>query len=482
MTTNDIESPYDLYVGGGWTSAVNGDTFETVDPSTGEVLAEVAAAGPEDVDVAVESAVDGFEEWSKRSPRERGRQLHAVAEALSDNRDKLARIECLDQGKPLSEAAASVDIAARYFEFYAGATDKLHGQTFPRDGAWNSKTIRQPRGVSAQITPWNYPMTQLARGTAPALAAGNAVVLKPAEQTPLSALLIGKLAADAGLPPGTLNVIPGFGPEAGEPLVSHDDVDIVTFTGSRETGQRVMEQAAKGIKTTTLELGGKGPAIVFPDADIDNAVESVLNGIFQNAGQTCSASSRLLVQESLHDEFLDEFLDRTAELTVGPGIEDPDMGPVTSRGQLEKTQKYIEIGQAEGAKLATGGEIPNRPGYFVEPTVFDDVTPNMRIANEEIFGPVLSVLTFTDERDAVNMANDSQYGLVAGVFSRDHGRVERVARKVEAGHVYVNDWFAGGVETPFGGVKESGIGREKGIQAMEHYTDLKTISSGSHRL
>jgi aldehyde dehydrogenase (NAD+) len=480
--TDNIASTYDLYISGAWTAATDGGAFETINPSTGEVLAEVAAAGPEDVDKAVESALDGFDEWSGLSPQERSRRLNALADRLRDNRDELAHIECYDQGKPISEAAAGVDTAARYFEFFAGAADKLHGQTYPLNGAWNSKTIRQPRGVSAQITPWNDPRTQLARGTAPALAAGNAVIVKPAEQTPLSALHIGELAIDAGLPSGALNVLPGFGPEAGEPLVTHDDVDVVTFTGSRETGQRVMEQAAKGIKTTTLELGGKGPAIVFPDADLDNAVESVLTGIFQNAGQTCSASSRLLIHESLHDEFVEEFLNRTAALNIGPGIDDPDVGPVTSQDQLEKTQKYIEIGQTEGATLIAGGETLDREGYFLEPTVFDDVTPDMRIANEEIFGPVLSVLTFSDEQEAIDIANDSRYGLVAGIFSRDHGRIERLAREVAAGHIYVNDWYAGGVETPFGGVNESGIGREKGIQAMEHYTNLKTISSGSHRL
>jgi len=479
---DDIPSTYDLYVDGEWVPAADGGTFDTVDPGTGDVLTEVAAAGPDDVDRAVASALEGFEEWSTTTPPERGRRLTALADLLRDNREKLARIETLDQGKPLSDAAKSIDIAARYFEFFGGAADKLHGKTFPRDGAWNSKTIRQPRGISAQITPWNYPITQLARGTAPAMAAGNAVVVKPAEQTPLTALHVAEFATEAGIPPGALNVVPGFGPDAGEPLVTHDDVDVVTFTGSRETGQRVMEQAAKGIKTTTLELGGKGSAIVFPDAELDTVVDSVLTGIYNNAGQTCSASSRLLVHEDYHDDVLDALLDRVTEFILGPGLKDPDMGPVTSRDQLEKTEGYIEAGTAEGATLVAGGEVLDRDGFFVEPTVFDDVTPEMRIAREEIFGPVLSVLTFADEAEAIEIANDSRYGLVAGVFTRDHGRAERVARAVEAGHVYVNDWFAGGVETPFGGVNESGIGREKGFQAMEHYTETKTISSGSHRL
>lgn len=480
MSNDDITSTYDLYIGGEWVAASSGGVFEVINPSTGTVLTEVAAAGPEDVDAAVKSALDGFEEWSALSPPERGRQLNALADQIRDNRDRLARIETLDQGKPVSDAARSIDTAARYFEFFGGAADKLYGKTYPRDGAWNSRTIRQPRGTSVQVTPWNYPVTQLARGTAPALAAGNAVVVKPAEQTPLTALLVAELASEAGIPPGVLNVIPGFGPDAGEPLVTHDDIDIVTFTGSRDTGQRVMQQAAKGIKTTTLELGGKGPAIVFPDADLDNAVDSVLTGIYNNAGQTCNASSRLLVHEDRHDEFLEEFLDRVSEFSIGPGIDDPDIGPVTSQAQLEKTQRYIGVGKEEGATLVTGGEVLDRDGYFVKPTVFDDVTPEMRIAREEIFGPVLSVLTFSDEAEAIEIANDSRYGLVAGVFTRDHGQIERVTQAVKTGHVYVNDWFAGGVETPFGGVNQSGIGREKGFQALEHYTNLKTISSGSY--
>jgi len=482
MSADAVRDAYDLFVDGEWTPAADGGTFETVDPSTGETLTAVAEGTDADVDAAVASADAAFEDWAGLSPVERGRRLSSLADLLTEHREELARVETHDQGKPLSDARDSIDTAARYFEFYAGAADKLHGKTYPRDGAWNSKTIRQPRGISAQITPWNYPITQLARGTAPALAAGNAVVVKPAEQTPLTALLVAELAVEAGLPAGVLNVVPGFGPVAGEALVTHADVDIVTFTGSRETGQHVMEQAAGQITPTTLELGGKGAAIVFPDADLDNAVESIRTGIYTNAGQSCSASSRLLVQEELHDEVLDRLLEGVADLTVGPGMDDHDLGPVTSEGQFEKTVSYVEIGEAEGASLVAGGRALDRPGFYVEPTVFDDVTPDMRIAQEEIFGPVLSVMTFADEAEAIRLANDTKYGLVAGVFTSDHGRVERVTRAVEAGHVYVNDWYAGGVDTPFGGINESGIGREKGIQALEHYTNLKTISSGSHRL
>lgn len=469
-----------MFIDGKSVAAVDGEMFVTENPATEEPLTKVAAAGPKDVDRAVSAARDGFEAWQTLEPAERGRRLLATAEAIRDHHEELAELESLDQGKSISSARGTVDTAARYLEFYAGLADKVHGETIPVDGSWNSQTIPEPYGVSAQITPWNYPITQLTRGVGPALAAGNAVVAKPAEQTPLTTVRVAQLAYDAGLPAGVLNVVTGFGTDAGEPLVNHSDVDVVTFTGSRATGQHVMQGAASQMTPVTLELGGKSPAVVFEDADISRTVESLLNGIFQNAGQTCSASSRLLIHESLMDEVVDRFVDRASDYELGRGLDDPDMGPLVSAEQFEKVSEYIQLGVSEGATLRTGGGT-DRPGYFIEPTVFTDVTHDMRIAQEEIFGPVITVSTFADENEAVELANDVDYGLVGGVFTADYERANRVARAIDAGQIYINDWFAGGVETPFGGYKQSGIGREKGVQAVEEYTQLKTINSRSFR-
>ncbi|MFB6131650.1 MAG: aldehyde dehydrogenase, partial [Salinigranum sp.] len=397
-------SPYSLYIDGEYVPAAEGDTFETLDPATGETLAAVASATAPDVDRAVESARRGFERWGEFTPAERTRTLYALADVLRESREELARIECIDQGRPLSVAAEGIDAAARYFEFYAGATDKLHGTSLPMDGSWSAYTIREPYGISAQVIPWNFPVTQFARGVAPALAAGNAVVVKPAEQTPLIALRLGELAHEAGVPAGTLNVIPGFGGTAGEALVSHSDVDLITFTGSLVTGQHIMERAAETVTPVTLELGGKSPALVFPDADLDNAVEQILTGILLNAGQSCNASSRLLVHEDVHDELVDELVDRMEAYDLGPGIEDPDMGPLVSEAQFERVTGYVDVGTEEGATLRTGGAVDGERGYFVRPTLFDDVDNDMRIAQEEIFGPVLAVLTFAEEDEAVDIA------------------------------------------------------------------------------
>jgi aldehyde dehydrogenase (NAD+) len=478
---NPFDGTVPLFIGGESVMGVDEETFVTEDPGVGDSLIDVAAAGQADVDRAVAAAREGADAWQRVEPPERGRRLLAVAESIRDHKAELARLESLDQGKPLWAARGSIETAARYMEFYAGLADKIHGDTIPLDGSWNSKTIPEPYGVSAQVTPWNYPITQLTRGAAPALAAGNAVVTKPAEQTPLTTIRVAQLAYEAGLPAGALNAISGFGPEAGEPLVSHDDVDVVTFTGSRVTGQRVMESAATQMTPVTLELGGKSPAIVFEDADVDQVVESLLLGILRNAGQTCSASSRLLVTESLHDEVVNRFVSKANDYELGHGLENPDMGPLVSEEQFEKVLNYIEVGKREGATLRTGGG-STQPGYFVEPTVFTGVTHDMRIAQEEIFGPVIAVSTFTDEDEAIELANDVEYGLVAGVFTSDYERANRVARAIDAGQIFINDWFAGGVETPFGGYKQSGVGREKGAQAVKEYTQLKTINSRSfHR-
>jgi len=336
--------------------SANGATFVTEDPRVEEGLIDVAAAGPSDVDRAVDAAREGADAWQALKPAERGRRLHAVAESIREHKAELARMESLDQGKPLSAARNSIYTAARYMEFFAGLADKIHGNTIPLDGSRNSETIPEPYGVSAQVTPWNYTITQLTHGAAPALAAGNAVVTKPAAQTPLTTVRVAQLAYDAGLPAGALNAIPGFGPDAGEPLVSHDDVAVVTFTGGRMTGQRIMESAATQMTPVTLELGGKSPAVVFDEAEVDQVVNNLLLGILRDAGQTCSASSRLLLAESLHDQVVNQFVVRATDYDLGHGVDNPDMGPLVSEEQFETVTVYIEIGKREGATLRAGGE------------------------------------------------------------------------------------------------------------------------------
>ena len=336
-------------------------------------------------------------------------------------------------------------------------------------------TIREPLGVTGQIIPWNLPINIFGRSVAPALATGNVAVIKPAEQTPLTAIEVGKLALEVGVPDGGLNVVPGFGSSAGTALSSHPDVDAISFTGSIATGQEVMKTAADNITEVHLELGGKSPNVVFPDADTETALDGVMTGIFTNAGQVCSAGSRLLVHEDIHEEFVDCLVDRVKAMTAEEGLTDPDLGPLVSETQYEKVTNYQEIGKAEVGEPVVGGGTQNRDGYFVEPTIFDNVDNDDRIAQEEIFGPVLSVVEFADEDEAIELANDVDYGLVAGVFTENVGRAHRFARDIDAGQIYINEWFAGGVETPFGGFKNSGFGREKGLAAVESYTQVKNV-------
>jgi aldehyde dehydrogenase (NAD+) len=472
----DQLSSTDLFIDGERVTATDGSTLETIDPATGEPLADVAAAQADDIDAAVAAARAAFEEWRDVDPGERGRIVYRVGQLIRDNRDALAALESLDQGKPLSQAQSDVTGAARYFEYYAGAADKIEGRSVPVGPDQVDFTVREPYGVSAQITPWNFPGNLFARGVAPALVAGNATVVKPAEQTPLSSLRLAELCAEAGVPAGVVNVIPGFGEPAGRALTEHEGVDQITFTGSVPTGQRIMEAAAETITPVTLELGGKNPAIVFPDADIEAAAEWIATGIFTNAGQICSAADRALVHESVHDDLVDELVSIAESTSLGLGVDDEGMGPVVSAEQLKKITRYIEVGTAEGATLETGGEALDRDGYFVEPTVFADVDPEMRIAREEIFGPVLSVLTFETEAEALEVANDSDYGLVAGIFTNNVTRAHRFTRELEAGNVYVNKWFGDTNQTPFGGYKRSGIGREKGLEALDSYLQTKNIA------
>jgi aldehyde dehydrogenase (NAD+) len=466
---------HDLLIGGDRVEPASGDYAETVDPATGETIAEVAVAGESDVDAAVATARDAFPGWRDTDPVERGQALYSVAELIREHADELAELESRDQGKPLSQARSDILSGARYFEYYAGAADKIEGTSVPVGPGQVDFTVREPYGVSAQIIPWNFPGNITTRGVAPALAAGNTTVVKPAPTTPLSAYRIAELCFEAGIPESAVNVVSGGG-DAGAALTSHEGVDTITFTGSVPTGQRVMEAASATVTPVTLELGGKNPAIVYPDADVDEAVSWIDTGIFTNAGQVCSAADRAIVHEDVYDEFVEKIVDAAESYDLGPGVEDPDMGPLNSEGHFEKVTNYIEVGETEGATLATGGGAPDCEGYFVEPTVFVDADNDMRIAQEEIFGPVLVVIPYGDDEDPVEIGNDVAYGLVSGVFTNDVRRAHRAARRLEAGNVYVNKWFGDTNQTPFGGYKESGIGREKGLEALDSYLQTKNVA------
>lgn len=472
----EIRDSYQLFIDGEWVDAESGEEFETNDPATGSPFATVSKAKEQDVDIAVSRTKNALDEWQSIPARKRGRILVDIADAIREEIDYLARLETLDNGKPLSQAETDVLRCARYFEYYGGIVDKVQGESIPFGDSHVNYTVHEPLGVTAHIVPWNFPAGILGRGVAPALAVGNSVVAKPAEQTPLSALEMARVAVDAGLPDGTFNVVAGFGPEAGEPLVRHDDIAQVTFTGSVPTGRIVGKAAVEGLKPVHLELGGKNPNVVYPDANLETAIENTIRSIFtRNAGQACTSGSRAIVHKDIHEEFLDRLVDAAEALTIGPGIGDPHVGPITSEEQYRSILEYIDIGREEAGGPILGGDALDREGYFVEPTIFDGVEMDMRIAREEIFGPVLSVLTFTDEQEAISMANGVDYGLVAGVFTSDMGRAQRFARDVEAGGIYINEWFAGGVETPFGGYKQSGIGRAKGLEALEEYTQVKNV-------
>jgi aldehyde dehydrogenase (NAD+) len=470
-----------MLIGGEWLTGARNAVFPTIDPGNGEVLAEVARGYVEDIHQAVAAAQHALDHtwWASENPRKRTQVLYRIAQLIRDQAQELAVMESLDSGKPLRQAQQDMESSAQYFEFYAGVADKLYGHTIPLGQRYFDYTVREPIGVTAHITPWNYPLAVATRGLAPALAAGNTVVHKPAEQTPLTALRLGELAMEAGLPPGVLNVVPGFGPEAGAALAKHPGIHHLTFTGSVETGTLVMQMAAENVVPVTLELGGKSPNIVFADAHLEPAIKGALQAIFQNAGQTCSAGSRLLVEESAHDRVVSALAKEAEQLRLGHGLTDPDLGPIVSEEQLERVLGYLEIGKREGARVVTGGTRAEdgelRRGFFVRPTLFDEVQSSMRIAQEEIFGPVLTVLTFREPQEALQLANDTPYGLVAGIWTRDIGKAHWLAAQIKAGQIYINNYFGGGIAAPFGGYKKSGFGREKGLEALEHYTQVKNV-------
>jgi aldehyde dehydrogenase (NAD+) len=480
--TETYIAPYltKLLINNRWVASESGRTFPTINPSTGEEICHVAEADAADVEKAVIAARTAFEgPWRKMRASERGRLLHRLADLIEKNAEELARIESLDNGKPLSIAKA-VDVAKTIacYRYFAGWADKVQGKTIPIDGDFFCYTRHEPIGVIGQIIPWNYPMLMQSWKLAPALATGNTVVMKPAEQTPLSALRIGELIMEAGFPEGVVNLLPGFGPTAGAAIAHHMDVDKVAFTGSTEVGRLIMEAAARSnLKRTTLELGGKSPNIIFEDSDLDEAVEGAHLGLFVNQGQSCCAGSRVFVEETIYDRFVEKSVARARRRRVGDPL-DPrtDQGPQVDQAQFDRIMGYIESGQREGATLVCGGERVGDRGYFIQPTVFADVQDHMKIAREEIFGPVMSVIPFKDLAEVVTRANRTNYGLAAGVWTRDIKKAHAVANGVRAGTIWVNCYHVLDTRAPFGGFKQSGIGRELGEYGLQEYTEVKTVT------
>jgi aldehyde dehydrogenase (NAD+) len=469
-----------LLINNRWVPSESGETFATINPSTGEKLCEVASADAADVDKAVQAARAAFDQgpWQKMNASERGRLLYRLAELIEENADELARIESLDNGKPFFVAKA-VDVAKTVacYRYFAGWADKIQGKTIPIDGDFFCYTRHEPIGVIGQIIPWNYPMLMQAWKLAPALTTGNTVVMKPAEQTPLSAMRIGELILEAGFPEGVVNLLPGFGSTAGAAIARHMDVDKVAFTGSTEVGRLIMEDAAKSnLKRVTLELGGKSPNIIFEDTDLDEAVEGAHRGIFSNQGQICCAGSRVFVEERIYDKFVDKSIARARSRIVGDPF-DPrtDQGPQVDQAQFDRVMSYIESGEKEGARLACGGNRIGNRGYFIEPTVFADVHDEMKIAKEEIFGPVMSVIPFKNLEEVILRANRTIYGLAAGVWTRDIKKAHAIADSVRAGTVWVNCYNILDTRAPFGGFKQSGTGRELGEYGLQQYTEVKTV-------
>lgn len=468
----------DLLIHGRRVPAQSGRYFETVDPATEEVIAEVAEADAADVDAAVRSSRQAFEgEWGHMRAADRGRALLRLADLIRQNEDSLVELESLDSGKPVA-AIRRQDLPAVLdtVTYYAGWADKINGQVIPARPDALTYTVREPIGVVGAIVPWNFPLMIGMWKIAPALACGCTVVLKPAELTPLTALKIGELALAAGFPPGVLNVVPGFGKTAGAALVEHPDVDKITFTGSPAVGRQILRGAAGNLKRVTLELGGKSANIIFPDADIEAAVKAAGSGIFFNTGQVCSAGSRILVHKDIHDEVVERLVARARGIRVGnPRDAGTAMGPVVSEAQMNRVLGYIDIGKREGAQLAFGGKRVGQSGFFVGPTVFAGVEHQMRISQEEIFGPVASVIRFDDDEDAIRIANGTVYSLAAGVWSADIGRVHRFVRRLKAGTVWANTFGPTDVRLPWGGARDSGFGREHGEEAIQNFTEPKAV-------
>jgi aldehyde dehydrogenase (NAD+) len=469
-----------LLINNEWVESASGKRFETINPATGEVICDVAEADAPDVDKATQAARQAFNsrEWRNLSATGRGELLYKLADLIEQNIDSLARLETLDNGKPLHDSYGDLKLVIACYRYYAGWADKVQGKTIPINGPYFCYTRHEPVGVVGQIIPWNFPLLMQAWKLGPALATGNTVVMKTAEQTPLSALRVGELIIEAGFPPGVVNILSGYGPTAGAAIARHMDIDKLAFTGSTEVGHLVMEAAAKSnLKRVTLELGGKSPNIVFADADMDMAIEGAHFSLFFNQGQCCNAGSRLFVEEKCYDEFVAKSVEKARQRVVGdPFDSNTKQGPQVDKDQFDKVMSYIESGMREGANLLCGGHQVGDRGFFIEPTVFADVNNNMKIAQEEIFGPVMSIIKFKDIDEVIHLANTTMYGLAAGVWTKDITKAYAIANNVRAGTVWVNCYHVFDAAAPFGGFKQSGMGRELGEYCLEHYTEVKTVT------
>ncbi len=473
-----------LLIDGEFRDSVSGKTFATINPATEKEITQVSEGGAEDIDLAVKAARRAFDSgpWSRMDARDRGKLMFKLADLVESRIDELAELGTLDNGKPLKESRhGDLPLVIDCLRYYAGWADKIHGRTIPIRGDYFCYTKREPVGVAGQIIPWNFPMLMVAWKWGPALAAGCTIVLKPAEQTPLTALKMGELAMEAGFPAGVINIVPGFGETAGAPLVAHKGVDKIAFTGETSTGKLIMKNAAETMKRVTLELGGKSPNIVFSDADLDAAVDGAMLGLYLNQGQCCCAGTRLFVQDSVYDAMVERLADASSKRKVGdPFADDTEQGPQIDKSQFNKILSYIEKGKAQGAKCVAGGDRHGSEGFFIQPTVFAEVTDEMAIATDEIFGPVMQVLRFKEVDEVVQRANTTDYGLAAAVWSRDIGKAHALADRIRAGTVWINCYDVFDAAAPFGGFKSSGIGRELGEKAIDNYTEHKTVTVSLH--